>query len=92
MSRSYKKCHSAGPSRQKWMKKWANRKVRHKKLEETYQNKTYKKVFNDLLYDHWRIFSPSFTDYVKEMERFRPGEKLDNEDLWRDYIKYYMRK
>ena len=56
MSRSYKKTPSAGFSKQSWSKKWANRKVRHRKLEEVYQNKSYRKLYSDLIYDNIRFY------------------------------------
>ena len=45
MSRSYKKTPRSGDKKNKFFKKYANRKYRKLPLEDTVQHKSYKKTF-----------------------------------------------
>lgn len=100
MSRSRKRTPYSGDKKNKFMKKYANRRLRRRKcLEETsYQHKSYKK--DTCSYDicDYKSVGTSFQQYWKSIlknwhawgYRFEPYP--DKEQAYQEYLKYFKRK
>ena len=100
MSRSYKKTPRSGDSKDKFFKRYANRKIRHKSFEEeNYQNKAYKKEFcsyNICDYE-WvgTTFEEFYQDAIKNWHkwgRFHNKPYPSREECLERYSRWYKRK
>jgi hypothetical protein len=100
MSRSYKKTPRSGDTKDKFFKRYANRRLRHKPSdEEPLQNKSYKKDF--CCYDicDYEEVGTSFEQFyhqcVRSWHRWRQYHNdpfPTREEAWKEYLKWYKRK
>ena len=100
MSRSYKKTPRSGDTKDKFFKRYANRRLRHKPFdEEPLQNKSYKKDF--CCYDicDYEEVGTSFEQYYRgQIKWWRVFSCYSNEPFptrekaWQEYLKYFIRK
>lgn len=96
MARSYKKTcivKDGGPTRRKFAKRQANKKVRRYKGYISHGN-SYKKIFNS-----WEIYDYiSLCSFQKWCKRKEPAihkywnEEYTEKELYNDWAKYYYRK
>ena len=96
MARSYKKnfiLKVGGPSRRKFSKRQANKKVRKYKGYISDGN-AYKKIYNSWeIYDYISLCSFSEWCDRNECRVHKPwNEKQDKKDLYNQWSKYYLRK
>ena len=103
MSRSYKHTPYAGDKKDKFLKKYANRKLRRKKLTHDLQYKSYRKDFCSWeICDFYWIETKSFEEYYKsQVEHWLENRCLwymqdepfpTKEECWKIYQKVYIRK
>lgn len=99
MSRSYKKTPRSGDTKDKFFKRYANRRLRRKKLDIDLQHKSYKKDFCSYDICDYESVGTSFENFwrdrVKWWHSIRRyyGEPYPNrEDAWKDYNRWYKRK
>ena len=103
MSRSYKHTPYSGDKKDKFLKKYANRKLRRKKLTHDLQNKSYRKDFCSWeICDYYWITTKNFEEYYKlrinrwledrYVWRFLEEPFPTREECWKDYKKTYIRK
>ena len=86
MSHSYKHIPYCGDTRNKQLKHYANKVIRHLSYEENLQNNRYKRFFNS-----WQICDYSFVNisYEQYME-YLPN--TFDKDSYQEYMRYYIRK
>lgn len=103
MSRSYKHTPYCGDKKDKFFKRYANRRLRKKKLIHDYQHKSYRKDFEPYtICDYYFIETRNFEDYYRrEVQRWQRwgiyswGKKEPfptREEVWKEYNKWYVRK
>lgn len=100
MSRSYRKTPGYGQSKQKWSKSWANRRVRHRPMEDMYNHKSYRKVFDSYdIADPYRVEDISLQEFIKRELAYHQHMHLMKgwsipsvEELQRKYYLCYLRK
>lgn len=103
MSRSYKHTPSCGEGKSKFYKSYSNKVIRRKLKNEDYilQYGDFKKVINSWDIEDYRWFR-TFAEYVVRDRNFKkryllyfgyPYDKEETEeDLYKDWSKYYFRK
>lgn len=98
MSRSYKHTPYCGDEKNKFFKRYANRKLRRNKLKHNLQYKSYRKNFPSWdICDYYSIYF-GFEDYYKIHLRMwydfnrNPEDKPTREQCWKDFKKYYLNK
>lgn len=100
MSRSFRKTPGYGQSKQKWCKKWANRRVRHEPIESVYNHKSYRKLFDSYdIADPYNIKETSKESFIKfKLARYKHESLLHEvkiptiRELEVLYEKCYLRK
>lgn len=99
MSRSYKKTPRSGDTKDKFFKKYANRKIRRKKLSTNLQHKTYKKDFCHYYICDYELVGTSFEEFyrnrIKIWHQFRKyyNEPYPTrEESLKDYYRWFKRK
>ena len=100
MSRSYKKTPRSGDTKNKFLKRYANRKLRHNRNHDVIlQNKTYRKTF--CYYDicDFEEIGTTFEQFYARCIRYwHRWRKYHNEPFptrekaWQVYLKWYKRK
>ena len=99
MSRSYKKTPRNGDTKDKFFKRYANRRLRRKKLDIDLHHKSYKK--DSCSYDicDYEIIGVSFEEFWQNRVRmwrlwqFRYNDPFPTrEQAWKDYNHWYKRK
>lgn len=102
MSRSKKHTPYSGMKKDRFYKRYANRKIRRKKLQHNFDHKDYRKDFccYDICDFYW-IETPNFDEYyqsqIDNWYQFKWGIKNDEEpptreECWKEYQKIYIRK
>ena len=104
MSRSYKHTPYSGLKKDRFMKRYANHKLRRKKMIEVLDHNSYRKDTNSwVICDYYTMYS-SFEEYYQDEIRawnHRKSYSWFNEEedpfpsrekCWRLYHKYYIRK
>ena len=99
MSRSYKKTPRSGDKKNKFLKKYANRKYRKLPLEDTVQHKSYKKTFCSYDICDYEDVGTTFEQYYQgRIKWWRVFSCYSNEPFptrekaWQEYLKYFIRK
>ena len=103
MSRSYKHTPYCGLRKDKFFKKYANRKLRRRKLEHDLQYKSYRKDFCSWeICDYYEIQTRNFEEYYKScIQRWYEWQSMwwmrdepfpTREECWKEYQKTYIRK
>lgn len=99
MSRSYKKTPRCGDTKDKFFKRYANRRLRRKKLDIDLQHKSYKKDFRSYYICHYETVGPSFEEFwCNRVKWWHSWRKYYNdpfptkEEAWKDYNHWYKRK
>ncbi len=105
MSRSYKHTPYCGLKKDKFFKNYANRKLRHRKLDHDLQHRSYKKDFCSWeICDYYEIETKNFEEYYKSrVQRWRENRNRwymadydepcpTREECWKEYQKWYIRK
>lgn len=98
MSRSYKKTPRCGDTKDRYMKRYANRKLRKLPLEDTLQHKQYKKNFcsweicdyetvGETFEQHWKWAVSSWHRW-----RYRYEPFPNREEEYRKWYKWYKAK
>lgn len=99
MSRSYKHTAYSGDKKDKFFKKYANKRLRQKKLQHDYKYRSYKKDFcsYDICDYYW--LAPSFEKfYIFQLQSWYTSwsrnidKKPTRRGCWDFYQKYYIRK
>lgn len=98
MSRSYKHTPYFGDTKDRFLKQYANRRLRRKKLSSEYQHSAYKKDFPswDICDYYWIEYN--FESYYKEIVnqwykwRYKYDPYPDREEIWQEYFRMYLRK
>lgn len=103
MSRSYKHTPYSGMKKNKFFKRYANCKLRRKKLTHDLQHKSYRKDFcyYDIC-DYYWIETTNFEEYYRRQvnrwylwQNYSWGKKEPfptREEVWKEYQKTYVRK
>jgi len=103
MSRSYKHTPYSGMKKDKFFKRYANRKLRRKKLAHDLQHKSYRKDFcyYDIC-DYYWIETTNFEEYYRrQVDRWYRWQNYSwgkdepfptREEVWKEYQKEYIRK
>lgn len=103
MSRSYKHTPYAGLKKDKFFKKYANRRLRRRKLEHDLQHKSYQKDFCSWeICDYKEIGTRNFEEYYKSCIQWWQDNQSrgwmrgvpfpTREECWKEYHKRYIRK
>ena len=100
MSRSYKKTPRSGDRKDKYFKRYANRRLRRMSLEHLdLKGKSYKKTFCSWNICDYETVGTSFEQYwlsvVRSWHRWQKelNEPFpDREQTYQDYIKWFKRK
>ena len=103
MSRSYKKTPYSGCPKNKFMKKYANRRLRRKKLEHDYQHNAYKKhteswdicdygIVDISLQEYWERCVRSWHHWNEQVFLFKKEPFPNYEEVKNIYYKLYVRK
>ena len=99
MSRSYKRIPRSGDTKDKFFKRYANRRLRHKPIEDMLQNKSYKKDFCSYdICDYEEVgtsFEQFYFHYVQSWYRWHQYHNEPcptREEAWIKYLKWYKRK
>lgn len=98
MSRSYKKTPRAGDKKDKFYKRYANRKLRRQKLDIDLQHKSYKKDFCSYDICDYETVGTSFEEFWRERVkwwhawRYRYDPYPTREQALKDYNRWYKRK
>jgi len=103
MSRSYKHTPYCGLKKDKFYKKYANRKLRRKKLDHDYQHGAYKKdTCSWDICDWYEIVTKNFEEYYKSCVQFWYENHTrwymlnepfpTKEQCWKQYQEWYIRK
>ena len=99
MSRSYKHTPRSGDKKDKFFKRYANRKVRRLPIDELPKGNTYKKVFCQYDICDYETVGISFEKYWEslikrwyEWERDYGYPYPDREKVYQEYCKWFLRK
>ena len=103
MSRSYKHTPYAGMVKDRYFKRYANRKLRRKKLTHDLQHKSYRKDSCSYdICDYYEIETKNFELYYKacvsrwykwQSQWYMRDEPFPTrEKCWKEYQKWYIRK
>lgn len=103
MSRSYKHTPYCGLTKDKFYKKYANKRLRRKKLAHDFQHKSYRKDFCSYdICDYYCIETKNFEEYYRrqvdawhELQRYSWSKKYPfptRDEVWKEYCKMYRRK
>ena len=95
MSRFYKHTPRAGDTKDKFFKNYANRRLRRKQLTHSYQHKSYKKDFctwNICDYENVGTTFKEFYNFRVKLWSIWHNEPLNRDDVYRDYLKWFLRK
>lgn len=100
MSRSYKRTPRSGDRKDKFYKKYANRRLRRLPIEEPNLNhKTYKKVSCSYNICDYESVGTSFEDYwqglLNNWHRWRKGlgyPPPDRDEAYKEYCHWFLRK
>ena len=96
MSRSYKHTPRSGKQKDKYFKRYSNRKVRRLPIDEhPSKGKTYKKVLHDYSICDYETVGISFEEYWRHLKRRFgncPNLLGTKEEAYREYIKWFIRK
>lgn len=99
MSRSYKKTPRSGDTKDKFFKRYANRRLRRKPIDDVLQNKSYKKDFCSYDICDYEEVGTSFEQFyfhcVRSWYRWRRYNNEPfptREEAWKEYLKWYKRK
>ena len=88
MSRSYKKTPRCGDTKNKFFKRYANHRLRRKKLEIDLQHKSYKKDFYTYYICDFETVGTSFNIFWRSRKNSFPTR----EEALKTYNKWYKRK
>lgn len=104
MSRSYKHTPYCGDPKDKYFKRYANKRIRQKKLIHNFHHKSYRKDFcyYDIC-DYYWIETKNFDEYyeycINQWKHdvvcsiwCKKKSKPTREECWKFYQKYYKRK
>ena len=98
MSRSYKKTPRSGDRKDKFFKKYANRKVRRDKMESGLRHNSYKKKFCHYDICDYEDVGTTFEQFWRQRIHswHRWGYKYNpypnREEAYKDYCRWYIRK
>jgi len=103
MSRSYKHTPYCGEQKDRYMKRYANRKLRRKKLDHDLQYNSYKKDFCSWnICDYYNIETDNFEKYYESCidkwyrwqgyAWYKDKPFPSREECWKEYHKWYIRK
>ena len=99
MSRSYKHTPRSGQQKDKYFKKYSNRKVRRLPIDEhPSKGKTYKKVLHDYSICDYETVGISFEQYWERLvKRWYEWEHQgfdfpDREEAYQEYCRWFIRK
>ena len=98
MSRSYKKTPRSGDTKDKYFKRYANKKLRRLPLDETLQHKQYKKNFCSWEICDYETVGETFEQHWEQalrswyMWRHRYEPYPNREEEYQKYMKWYKRK
>ena len=103
MSRSYKHTPYCGDTKDRKMKRYANKKLRRQKLTHNYQHNSYKKETCSWdICDYYEIQTKNFNNYYQScVARWYRYQNLwymrdepfpTREECWNEYQKWYIRK
>ena len=97
MSRSYKHTPRSGDTKDKFFKKYANRKVRRLPTDEhPLKGKAYKKVFCQYDICDYETVGTSFEQYwerlVKRWHEWRYEEFPSRDEAYQEYCRWFIRK
>ena len=92
MSRSYKKTPRCGDTKDKFFKRYANRKLRRKKLTHQLQHKSYKKDLCTYDICDYEQIGTTFEEFYAGLVRWRRNDVLDRKKEYQNYMKWFKRK
>ena len=100
MSRSYKHTPYSGEKKNRFMKRYANRRLRRKKLAHDLQHKSYRKDLCSYdICDYYTIETKNFEEYYKscvihwhKWKNYLDDPMPTREECWENYQKWYIRK
>ena len=99
MSRSYKKTPRSGDTKDKFFKRYANRRLRRRKLDIDLQHKSYKKDFCSYDICDYESVGTSFENFWRDrvkwwhsIRRHYDEPYPNREDALKDYNRWYKRK
>ena len=99
MSRSYKHTPRSGDTKDKFFKKYANRRVRRLPTDEhPLKGKAYKKVFCQYDICDYETVGTSFEQYWESLVKrwynweWRYAEFPDREEAYQEYCRWFIRK
>ena len=99
MSRSYKKTPRGGDTKDKFFKRYANRRLRRRKLDIDLQHKSYKKDFCSWNICDYESVGTSFENFWRDrvkwwhsIQRYYDEPYPNRKDAWEDYNRWYKRK
>lgn len=98
MSRSYKHIPYFGCTKDRFLKRYANRKLRRKKLSSEYQHSAYKKDFPSWDICDYGWIEHNFENYYKEIVnqwynwQYKYYSFPKREEVWKEYYKMYIMK
>lgn len=99
MSRSYKKTPRSGDTKDKFFKRYANRRLRRKKLDIDLQHKSYKKDFCSYDICDYETVGTSFEEFWRDRVKwwymrgqYRNESFPTREETWKEYNHWYKRK
>lgn len=99
MSRSYKKTPRSGDTKDKFFKRYANRRLRRRKLDIDLQHKSYKKDFCSYDICDYETVGTSFEEFWRDRvkwwhkwRQYRNEPFPTREEAWKDYNRWYKRK
>ena len=99
MSRSYKKTPRSGDTKDKFFKRYANRRLRRRKLDIDLQHKSYKKDFCSYDICDYETVGTSFENFWRDRvkwwhswRRYHNEPFPIREEAWKDYNRWYKRK
>lgn len=95
MSRSYKKTPRSGDTKDKFFKRYANRRLRRRKLDIDLQHKSYKKDFCSYDICDYETVGTSFEEFWRDRVKKWHSGRIHfptREEAWKDYNRWYKRK
>ena len=98
MSRSFKHTPRSGDTKDKFFKRYANRKVRRLPIDEHLKGNTYKKVFCQYDICDYETVGISFEQYWESLVKrwynweWRYSEFPDREEAYQEYCRWFIRK
>ena len=99
MSKSYKRTPRCGDRKDKYFKKYANRKVRRLPMDEhPLKGKTYKKVLHDYSICDYETVGISFEQYWERLVKrwyewgWRYCSYPDRDEAYQKYCRWFIRK